>query len=250
VRVVKQIALVALISILLLAAPLLSQTNPEPFSFKENKLGMSLEDFKALHRTPGHWERNKVANLAATDPDIPPAGASWEWMPDMTCKERIKAVMACDYNDTITDLPARATAILVDGKLNAMNLLVISAPLVLLDGRWTSAGDRTWQALIAKLGPPKDSQVTPNFPIGGHTRRILRWDNGISMVDFENDPCNKTLSPFDGIAELLSGHYCESPDTDVNTISVWYIHKALSQAMLARRKEAAESADKKARSDI
>lgn len=236
----------------LLTGSLLSQMwrppEPEPFSFKDEKLGTNLEDFKAKHGNPGRWE-NKTTRAVGSKDSASPPGKGWEWVPDMKCKENVKAVTRCDYMDTITDIPARATAIFADSKLAAIHLLYWDAPDVLVAGTYVPAGDRTWQALIAKLGPPKVTRVRADFPINGHTRRILRWDNGVSAVEFQNDPCNDSLS-YAGIAEILQGRYCDSPDTSNTTISIWYVHKELSTLVFTRSKEAGESSDKKARSDL
>jgi hypothetical protein len=170
----------------LLTGPLLSQMwrppEPEPFSFKDDKLGMNLEDFKAKHGDPGRWENKITRAVGSKDSASPSPGKGWEWVPDMKCKENVKAVTRCDYMDTITGIPARATAIFADSKLAAIHLLYWDARDVLVAGTYVPAGDRTWQALIAKLGPPKVARVRADFPVNGHTRRILRWDNGVSAV--------------------------------------------------------------------
>lgn len=222
---------------------------PEPFSFKEDQLGTYLADFQAKHRNPGQWENKVTRSVGSSDSTSPSPGKGWEWVPNVKCQASVKAVTECKYIDTITDIPARATAIFADGRLAAINLLYWDAPSVLVAGKYVPAGDRTWQALTDRLGPPQIARIRPDFPITGNTRCILRWDNGVSMVEFQNDPCNESLS-YGGIAEIIQGRFCESPDTSTTTISVWYVHKALSNLIFVRRKEASDNADKKARSDL
>jgi hypothetical protein len=223
----------------------LSQTAiPEPFSFKSDKLGMGLDDFRTNHRDPGEWENKVTRSVGSHDSAKPSPGKNWEWVPSVKCKENVKAVTVCDYMDTITNVPARATATFADGKLASINLLYWDAPNVLVAGKYVPAGDVTWQALIAKFGTPQSTDIRPDFPISGNTRRILRWDNGVSIVEFENDPCNG-----DEIREIIQGHYCESPNTSTTTISIWYVHKALAELIYVRRKED-DNATKKARSDL
>jgi hypothetical protein len=183
---------------MLLMGMLVSQVSeppePEPFSFKDDKLGMNLEDFKARRRNPGQWENKLTRTVGSKDSASSSPGKGWEWVSDMKCKESVKAVTECDYTDTITNIPSRVTAIFADGKLAAIHLLYWDARDVLVAGTHVSAGDRTWQALIAKLGPAKVARIRADFPITGNTRRILRWDNGVSAVEFQNDPCNNSLS--------------------------------------------------------
>ncbi len=76
------------LAVMLLVAQLLSQANkPEPFGFKDDKLGMSLEEFTTKHINPGSWENEAARMTDGTDPHVPPRGKGWKWKPDMACRE-------------------------------------------------------------------------------------------------------------------------------------------------------------------
>jgi hypothetical protein len=310
------------VAVMILVGSLLSQANqPEPFGFKDAKLGMSLQDFQAQHRIPGEWEIRGVAGkgtVVGSDDSSwePPAGKHWEWVPEMECKETVKGIATCigrhhgvyqgsGYTDTIASLPAHVSVYFADGRLAVISLAVETQQ---------NTGDPIWQGLIAKFGAPQVNDVhrfvVPNCttffreaqtPLAALSKagklwctnphlprtcipidqlcamptvnkqtcppkhgepvlscepqeyrppsRTLRWDNGVSVMTFNNNGCTKNFFPYGDIKDILEGGYCKSTDI-TGDIFVWYVHKELSRLLFVRRKEGIDAANKKARSDF
>lgn len=84
----------------------------------------------------------------------------------------------------------------------------------------------------------------------GSPVRTLRWDNGVSVINFNNNGCIADSFPYGDITTILEGSYCESTNTTTSDISIWYVDKELSKILLVHRNEAGDSAKTKAASDF
>jgi hypothetical protein len=85
--------------------------------------------------------------------------------------------------------------------------------------------------------------------------RILRWDNGVSIISFNNNygfEMDQSLHAV--VKQILDGRCCSSstPEPPLNTsaATIWYIHKELASLMFVRLQEAKAASADKARSDF
>ena len=212
-------ALAGFVAVAVLVTPLGSQTAQlEPYSFKDDKLGMSLDTFKMKHHDAG-------------------------------CNEVFQGIIQCGYSTTIAGITPFAFTIFADNKLAAIRVFYQSSESAPLAGGVVSASSVTQQALIEKFGPPTVVRATGRH---GFEWSALRWDNDVSVVEFQGSYCGKGDGVFrsNDITEILEGRYCENGDEGDGSTSLWYIHKELTKRFLARQKEAGEKARQKALSDI
>jgi len=223
----------------------LAQVNQsEPYSFKDDQLGMSLEAFKSLHRNPGHLDRSLSQK--------PPFRPRNEWVPDMRCDEIVKGISRCHYETTVTGYPARVAAMFADGKLATIQIYLNGSPAQpLLD------------ALVGKFGMPTSQQL-PQVAQCGPRDQVFYWDNGVSMIQLQS-PSSYSFEiddlPQSGLRGLSGwsrdvfaalGHsYCVAGQS-YSTVAVrlWYIHKSLAAVGETRRLEAQKEAERKLHSDI
>lgn len=225
---------------MLLMTPLLSQPDqPEPFSFKDDKLGMSLEAFKAKHVHPGYWQ-NEATKIIAPGGDShrrPLGKGNWTWKPDMDCKEVKVLITRCEYTTTVAGIQwVHAAAVFVEQKLAVISV------------SYSTHSPTVQEALANKLGPPVN--ITRN----GFS--ALRWDNGVSVVEFQEHYCGR--AQYGGqrgwnkeVADVLRGTYCDNEDArDYHTAFIWYVHRSLANLALTRWKEAIEKDEKAVRSDL
>jgi len=220
---------------MLLVGPLLSQTDQrEPFSFKDDKLGMSLEGFKAKHVDPGEWENEITGVTSGGDSHRPPRGR-WKWKPYLNCRESFKGVITqCRYTATVAGTFVGADTVFVEGKLA---VIIVT---------YTTQSSLIPQALVDKFGPPV------RVPVSGASNRdlsALRWDNGASVVEFQEHYCG-SLEWSKDVTEMLRGSYCDDGDAgDYGLAYIWYVHKSLANLAMARSKEAIEEAKKREASE-
>jgi len=238
---------------LLPTSVLLAGQDEKPYSFKDAQLGMSLEEFQAQHLTPGSWEDVAHPGMYApgTDPHTPPpiegkwaVKPDWKWKPDVRCAEMVKGtngiITRCEYETTILGHSIGATALFVD-----RHLASISLPL-------SENAQQVQLALTEKLGPPV------RIPIRAHVNPgwfALRWENGVSVVEFQKYHCSSGSDYRDGwgrdVTNVLRGNYCPDDDgMEYGNVFLWYVHKSLAPLAIKRWKEAGEAAERKARSDI
>jgi hypothetical protein len=230
----------------------LAEQGEKPYSFKDAQLGMSLEEFQAQHLTPGSWE--DVAHgisSSGTDPHTPPpiqgkwdVKPDWKWKPDMKCSEMVQGtkgvITRCMYQATLLGEAINPTVLFVDRQLAA-----ISFP--------TSGNAQQVQlAVTEKLGPPVRIPITAHVNPGWFA---LRWENSVSVVEFQKYHCTSGSDDRDGwsqdVTNVLRGNYC--PDEEMmeyGDVFLWYVHKSLAPLAIKRWKEAGDAAEKKARSDI
>jgi hypothetical protein len=226
-------------AVLLVGSLLPQAVQPEPFGFKKDKLGMSLEDFKAMHLEPGAWENEATKTVASFDFHRPPTGKGWTWKPNLDCGELVGGVITrCRYNSTIGgDL--HTVAFFVDGKLAIIGVSDNNlSPLVP-------------QALVDGLGPPRHLLVPGNAGWSA-----LRWDNGVSVVEFQEHYCHSGTSndlprEFNDAAEVLRGAYCEGSDGGDASMGavIWYVHRSLFSLTIRRWDDAIKDIKKKAESE-
>ena len=227
---------------ILLIGPLLSQTDQqEPFSLQGDKLGMSLEDFKAKHVKPGLWEDEVTGNLHGGDFHSPPRDKGrWKWKPALRCKESFKGVITeCEYRTSVGggsssfSVWVSATAVFVEGKLGVITLDTRSSPPLIS------------QALLDKYGSPVR---VPGSIMRNRDLVALRWDNGISVIQFQEKYCGKNGWKND-VATILRGTYCDDNE-DVRGAEgeayVTYVHKSLYALAIRRSKEVTEEAKNQA----
>lgn len=233
-------ALLPGIAAILLVGSLLPQAvQPEPFGFRKDKLGMSLEDFKAIHLEPGIWRDEAAGASGGSDFQRPPMGMAWKWKPDLSCVELVGGpITLCRYNSTIGG-DMHTAAFFVDGKLAIIGVSDNNlSPLVP-------------QALVDGLGPPRRLLAAGNLGWPA-----LRWDNGISVVEFQEHYCHNDISnnlprEFNDVAEVLRGVYCESGDAVDASIGavIWYVHRPLYSLTMTRWEEGIREIKRKAQSE-
>ncbi len=211
----------------------------EAFGFKDDKLGMSFDDFKAKHLNPGRWENKSTRTVGSTDIATSSPGKGWEWIADMDCKELITGVInRCQYMTTVAGIPStHAVAVFVEQRLAVISV------------SYSTHSPVVQQALADKLGPPT------RIAVSGHSNRdlfALRWDNGVSVVEFQEHYCGSGfIHPSQegwskDVAEVLRGSYCENDDAgDYASAFIWYVHKSLSSLAMTRWQEAIEEVKKK-----
>jgi len=212
--------------VVLLVTPLLSQTElPAPFGFKDDRLGMNLTEFKGKHVNPGSWENEAQPMVGGTDPRVPPRGTGWKWKPDLACREVRATVTQCEYATKIAEISSlNVSSTFVQEKLAIIRVSVNSGVSLI------------HQALIDKLGRPLP------VPVSGHSDpnlSALRWDNGVSAVEFEESCCGSRDWTKD-VPEVVRGTYCGNDDGTDGTSVVWYVHKSLSNLALTELTAAVE----------
>ena len=204
-------ALLRCAAAMLLMTPLLSQTDqPEPFSFKDDRLGMSLEAFKAKHG-------------------------------NAVCKEMFRTATRCEYVTTVVGITPFAEALFVDNRLAAIHLFYGSNP--------DSASVLLQQALIDKFGRPEILKATGKHNFEWSALRWDNAISVVEFQRYSCGSGEGNL-PSKDLTEMLEGRYCESGDDGDGSTGLWYIHRALSSVFLPRQREAKEKAKKKALSDI
>lgn len=218
---------------------------PEPFSFKDDTLGMSLEDFKVKHLNPGIWQdKDRKSILGGVDFHKPPSGKGrWKWKPDMDCKVIQGEISRCEYKTTAAGISsAHVAAVFVEQKLAVITV------------SFSGQGSVVKNALTDKLGPPVQIGAS-----GRSNRKLsaLRWDNDVSIVEFQEKYCGNGISSHKSlegwskdVTEILRGTYCENGDAaESGHAFIWYVHKSLSNLAMTRWKEAIEDVKEKLRSE-
>jgi hypothetical protein len=194
---------------------------------------MALEDFKAIHLSPGSWEKKLGGTIYIGSSDFHrrPPGEDWEWKSDLDCKELFKSVITqCGYYGTIAGIPSvHSEAMFVDGKLAVI-------------GVWYTSSTLMRQTLVDQLGPPA------RIPVTGSSNRdlsALRWGNGVSVVEFQEHYCGGGIWIGDinrqtwskDITEVLRGSYCENDDAgNFGYTFIWYVHRSLFSLTMTRWK--------------
>lgn len=232
------------LAVMLLTGLVLAQNDqPQPYSFKDDILGMGLEEFKAKHVDPGSWQDEATKIVSIGDSHNPPRSAGdWKWKPDLDCRDVMRGVIVrCQYETTIAGIPwAHVAAVFVDGKLAAINV------------SYSTQSPVVRQALIDKLGQPM------RIPVSGNSNRdlyALRWDNGVSVVELQEHYCgsgsdNSQQGWSKDVTEVLRGIYCDNSDAgDYGSAFIWYVHRSLSTFAMSRWEGTIEDIREKARSE-
>jgi hypothetical protein len=231
----------AFIPVLLIVHLLVQADQVEQFSFKDDKLGMSLEDFKAKHVIPGSWENEGTKIISGGDFHHPPRGKGrWKWKSYLVCKDNEPSkgvIVRCEYDATLAGIPsvqAQVAAVFVEDKLAAVTV------------SYTNHSPLIPQALVDKLGPPV------RLPVAGRSNRnlsALRWDNGISVVEFQENYCGSQDWSKD-VTEILRDIFCDNDDGGGGgPATIWYVHKSLANLVMTRSREFTESVKKRAASE-
>ena len=220
-----------------LLEPLLSQTE---FAFKDDRLGMTLQEFETKHVSPGHWVSSLQTYVAGgwsalTDlNNRPKEKGDWKWKPDLSCNES-EGLSWCEYATTVATVPVRARATFVEQRLAVVMLSYSSAE---------PSSPRVEQALTDKFGP--------GARIAGSQTGLyaLRWDNGISVVEFENLYCGSTGTDLEvwsaEVTEIVRGVYCDHRDGTKGDTVIWYVHKSLASLAMTRWRQTREEIREKA----
>jgi hypothetical protein len=223
------------IAVLLISATTYAQT-PTPlatdnhYTFKGDRLGMTLGDFKAEHHEPGVW--------------VFAAGGKKEWNSALQCKAETSAITTCFYNTTIASIPANANETFIDGKLATISLSFTYG------ARYFSP---VLEALNAKLGAAKWS-VIPEGNAGPD--RAVVWDNDISIAELQPHVCSSPGAPsieaFSAdVALMLQGKYCSHDQfLSYGYSRVLFVDKESASKLPARIAEGAAESRRKANGDL
>lgn len=215
------------------------------YDFKGDRLGMSLKEFQAAHRNPGHSE------LQTGSCDKKGACKTVEvWKPDMNCKEVTKVITVCWYQTTVVNVGTNVNALFADGELAAVRVLFNFGYLAAVQ-----------DAMVTKLG-------TPTSSIAGQRQTdgfMVRWENGVSVAELQAHDCENgkgaaiaAANPQGqlpgwswDISYALQAHYCGLEDVlSYQDSRILYVHKALGSLAQKRIEEAVQEATAKARKDI
>jgi hypothetical protein len=182
--------------------------------------------------------------MGGVDFHRPPTGKGWTWKSDLTCTDLVEGVITqCLYAVTMAgSVGARSVAMFVDGRLSVLGVSY-SSPSVLVQ-----------QALVDKLGTPTR---LPSRSNGGWS--ALRWDNGTSVVEFQENYCGSGIWAgaiprewwSSDVAEVLRGSYCESRDGGNAPFGfIWFVHRPLFSLTVRRWEEGIKEIKRKAQSEI
>jgi hypothetical protein len=235
---------------LLCISPLAAQSQSghvEPYGFHDIHLGMAVSEFKVRHPSPD----KKIWAGGTT-----PSGQTLCYDSDaQESKDPAKDFVKCFYGETYLSVGLRITTEFIDGKLAE---IIVELP--------EDAGDcfdpsdphedpgmrpfrlavcqpytNLLQSLTGTLGQAMTITQAWN-PNPLHPLLALRWENDVSVVEFQNHSCGPNGSPQGrrrDISELLEGQYCERSDIDSPRQSVMlYLDKNLGRTLVARLAQA------------
>jgi hypothetical protein len=204
----------------------------EPYDFKGVRLGASLDEFKTKYRTPGKTVLK---------------GHEQVWQPDMACREEAEGITTCSPNagTTITGRRASLVFLFAEGRL---------ATIALGSSGWNFGS--VHEAVSQRFGAPVSD-------VSGGAGRVVRWDNGVSIIELDELACARDASEtFLGsavarprywgaqIAAILEGRYGDCQVLEGQRGSITYVHKDLGANAVGLLRRAAEKAKNKARSDL
>jgi len=203
---------------LLYISPLAAQSQSsqaEAYDFNGDRLGMTLSEFKAKY--------HKLANGMA------PTGRLY-----VSCEEKGRNLTSCHSPTIAWDVAVDVNTLFVDGKLAVTEVLFSN------DDTAQDTIGRVERGLLGKLGTTT-SNALHRFN-GGKEATVERWENSVSVVQFEFHLCGRLNGkPADQASNILSaleGHYgIEACQLLYSESEIIYLHKDLSRLTAARIKE-------------
>jgi hypothetical protein len=212
---------------------------PDPYAFKDDRLGMKLMDFQKDHAPTKR--RVNVNGSGGT----PVWGTRTD--PGAICKAITSSITSCGYASTIVGLPANVSDFFVDGKLAEIYVSIAHFPGPL---------ESVVSALQIKMGVATEVQPkTFNSSVGPG----LVWSDAMSVAQFQPAMCMAHQGGYDTDArhteldlnELLAGEYCVSGQSLSSGYSlVIFADKALAKIYIQRLEAADKDASDKAKGDL
>jgi hypothetical protein len=246
-NIVRAVAIALLIPAAIHAQTPAANPSAEPYSFKDDRLGMSLEEFKKNHPDDGTWI------IVAGD-------TKQHWQEFYKCKPIVPGIDHCQYGTTIASMPADSDDWFVDGKLTVIS--------VKFD--WSTTGYlAAIDAMDGKLGPATWSVIPGGQPIASVslTDRAVVWNNDQYIARIEPHLCGSEAMYYPGneglgradallsdVTLMSQGHYCSGglmPQVTMGTKSrVLFFDKNMSKEFSDRVAAAVGVAKKKSKGDI
>jgi hypothetical protein len=224
-------ALFGLVGVVLVALSVIAfaQSNTS-IGFKNDRLGMSLDEFKAAHHDPESWEMGRAPDYKNV------------WTPDTKCVDFGVSLAECAYNSTIADRRARVGDLFVDGKLASINITFDPR------GMYDST---VLQALTEKFGEPI-TVTSPNREVGAASL----WKLSGAIIGLQPHTCLSQITTHatmdaDDEESLVAGSYCGPRSSlQYQDSRVFYVDESAIPALRKRVAESAVAAQKKANGDL